>query len=61
MDYGVFGSSRLEDEDRQEDLGIHSLECVLEPFVKLSIVICSSAQYTHVLVLICVFMNSISK
>ena len=38
MDHGVCGSSRLEDEDRQEDLGIHSLECVLDPFVKLSIV-----------------------
>jgi len=28
MDHGVCGSSRLEDEDRQEDLGIHSLEFV---------------------------------
>ena len=33
----VFGPSRLEDEDRQEDLGIHSLVC-LDLFVKLSIV-----------------------
>ena len=33
----VFGPSRLEDEDRQEDLGIHSLVC-LDPIVKLSIV-----------------------
>ena len=32
-----FGPSRLEDEDRQEDLGIHGLVC-LDPFVKLSIV-----------------------
>ena len=37
MDHGVCGSSQLEDEDRQEDLGIHSLVC-LDPFVKLSIV-----------------------
>ena len=33
----VFGPSRLEDEDRQEDLGIHRLVC-LDSFVKLSIV-----------------------
>ena len=34
-----FGPSRLEDEDRQEDLGIHSFSLVyLDPFVKLSIV-----------------------
>ena len=33
----VFGPSRLEDEDRQEDLGIHSLVC-LDPFIKLRIV-----------------------
>ena len=38
MDHSVYGSSRLEDEDRQEDLGIHSLECVLDPFVKIRIV-----------------------
>ena len=37
MDHGVCGSSHLEDEDRQEDLGIHSLVC-LDPFVKFSIV-----------------------
>ena len=33
----VLGPSRLEDEDHQEDLDIHSLVC-LDPFVKLSIV-----------------------
>ena len=37
VDHGVCGSGRLEDEDHQEDLGIHSLVC-LDPFVKLSIV-----------------------
>ena len=31
------GSSQLEDEDRQEDLGIHSLVC-LDPCVKIRIV-----------------------
>ena len=42
------GPSRLEDEDRQEDLGILVFRVCLDPFVKLSIVDCSSAQkHTH--------------
>ena len=51
MDHGVCGPSRLEDEDRQEDLGIHSLVC-LDPFVKLSIVDMLKCTNTHVLCLV---------
>ena len=57
MDHGVCGSSRLEDEDRQEDLGIHSLVC-LDPFVKIRIVDMLKCTNTHVLCLVLVFMNS---
>ena len=59
MDYGVCGSSRLEDEDRQEDLSIHSLVC-LDLFVKLSIVDMLKCT-THVLCLDFIFMNSLDQ
>ena len=61
MDHGVCGSSHLEDEDRQEDLGIHSLVCFR------SICEDKNSWYAQVhnthkfYVLDLVFMNSRSK
>ena len=57
----MFGPSQLVDEDRQEDLGIHSLVC-LDPFVKLSIVdMLKCTTHTRFMFLDLVFMNSRSK
>ena len=57
----VFGPSRLEDEDRQEDLGINSLVC-LDPFVKLRIVDkLKCTTHTSFMFWDLVFMNSLIK
>ena len=56
----MFGPSRLEDEDCQEDLGIHSL-VFLDPFVKLSIVDMLKCTTHKFYVLNLVFMNRLIK